>query len=50
MKPLFNFNNKSVTGTPASAKKFNLKASLAKPLAYKPHAGKLPSWGHKKVT
>jgi len=48
MKPLLNLTNKSVAGTPASAKKFNLKASLAKPLGYKPHVGKLPSWGHQK--
>ena len=26
MKPLLNLTNKSVAGTPASAKKFNLKA------------------------
>jgi len=48
-KPLNNITNKSVAETPGSVKKqFNLKASLAKPLGYKPHTGKLPTWGDKK--
>ena len=40
-----------MAATPGSARKqgFDLKASLAKPLGYKPKTGKLPNWGDKKV-
>eukprot|EP00088_Acartia_fossae_P010283 TRINITY_DN15110_c0_g1_i3.p1 TRINITY_DN15110_c0_g1~~TRINITY_DN15110_c0_g1_i3.p1 ORF type:complete len:546 (-),score=166.69 TRINITY_DN15110_c0_g1_i3:377-2014(-) len=50
---LGNITNRSVNcaPTPGSSRKqnaFDLKASLAKPLGYKPHTGKLPTFGEKK--
>jgi hypothetical protein len=46
-KPLLNITNKSVA-VASPGKTFDIKASLAKPLNYKPYTGKLKPWEEKK--